>query len=71
MERKGKRQAWRRRGASATSDEGILKFSYGRQDLIKKALRFERKRKLQELGLIIDGFPFDKTWDETASKEGT
>ena len=30
-----------------------------------KVPRFERKRKLQELGLIIDGFPFDKTWDET------
>ena len=26
--------------------------------------RFGRKRKLQDLGLIIDGFPFDKTWDE-------
>jgi hypothetical protein len=26
--------------------------------------RFENKRKLQELGLIIDGFPFDKSWDD-------
>ena len=26
---------------------------------------FERKRRLQERGLIIDGFPFDKSWDET------
>ena len=26
--------------------------------------RFERKRKLQDLGLIVDGFPLDKSWDE-------
>ena len=29
-----------------------------------KVPRFERKRRLQERGLIIDGFPFDKSWDE-------
>ena len=26
--------------------------------------RYEHKRKLQELGLIIDGFPLQKSWDE-------
>ena len=25
--------------------------------------RFSKKRRLQELGLIIDGFPFDRNWD--------
>ena len=31
----------------------------------KKVPRFQRKRKLQELGLIVDGLPFNKSWDET------
>ena len=26
--------------------------------------RYEHKRKLQDLGLIIDGFPLEKSWDE-------
>ncbi|XP_028409247.1 uncharacterized protein LOC114531834 [Dendronephthya gigantea] len=26
--------------------------------------RYEHKRKLQELGLIVDGFPLDKSWNE-------
>ena len=27
--------------------------------------RFGKKRKLQEMGLIVDGFPLDKNWDES------
>ena len=30
--------------------------------------RFGRKRKLQEMGLIVDGFPLDKNWDESQLK---
>ena len=26
--------------------------------------RYKHKRKLQDLGLIIDGFPLEKSWDE-------
>ena len=27
--------------------------------------RFGKKRKLREMGLIVDGFPLDKNWDES------
>ena len=27
--------------------------------------RYDHKRKLQELGLIVDGFPLEKSWDES------
>ena len=29
---------------------------------------FGKKRKLQEMGLIVDGFPLDKNWDESQLK---
>ena len=30
--------------------------------------RFDKKRKLQEMGLIVDGFPLGKNWDESQLK---
>ena len=30
--------------------------------------RFGKKRKLREMGLIVDGFPLDKNWDESQLK---
>ena len=30
--------------------------------------RFDKKRNLQEMGLIVDGFPLGKNWDESQLK---
>ena len=35
---------------------------------VDEVLRFGKKRKLQEMGLIVDGFPLDKNWDESQLK---
>lgn len=29
---------------------------------------FGKRRKLQEMGLMVDGFPLDKNWDESQLK---
>ena len=71
VERKGKTRAlsWKEKSAKESphgisSKELVLLPAPN----VDEVARFDKKRKLQEMGLIVDGFPFDKNWDESQLK---
>ena len=57
---KGKGKASKAKETFVNKKELIL-FPYPTYNQVP---RYEHKRKLQDLGLIIDGFPLEKSWDE-------
>ena len=71
VERKGKTRAFSWKGKSAKeSPHGISckELVLLPAPNVDEVPRFDKKRKLQEMGLIVDGFPFDQNWDESQRK---
>ena len=70
-EKKGKKRSFTWKGKSAKesphgiSSKELVVFPATNVDEVP---RFGKKRKLQEMGLIVDGFHLDKNWDESQLK---
>ena len=68
VERKGKNIIYLERRVSEKKKGHMVSLVKLPAPNVDEVPHFGKIRKLQEMGLIVDGFPLDKNWDESQLK---